>query len=235
MKRVVWLFIIIGLTSIIASGDTVKLKNGEELIGSWEKVQGGSLSFKSDILGETTIPLSKIASFSSTTPAVIVKNDKTTVSGQIELTPSGGWKVTKNGQSQTVPASSVMVIMPQTAYTALVEHHAALWQDWKGAANFGYNFQHGDQQTGTISAVVGATRERPAAPIFIRHWRTHYSLLLLFAKAKQNGLEIRSDTLSTSLRQDYLIAPSDFVFVFGQLDHIQAQGLYLRQTYGGGF
>ncbi|MGH9397677.1 MAG: DUF481 domain-containing protein [Terriglobia bacterium] len=235
MKRITWLVLAIGLITISASADVLTLKNGEQLIGSWITVKDGNLAFKSDTLGETTIPLSKVKSFSSTTPAVVVKKDNSTARGQLELMPTGDWQVTKGGQSQIVPASSIAVIMPQATFTSLVEHHAAAWQDWKGAANFGYNLQRGDQQTSTISAIVGATRERPEAPIFMRHWRTNYSLLMLFSKAKQNALEIRSDTITTSLRQDYLITPRDFLFGLGELDHIQAQGIYLRQTYGGGY
>ncbi|MGH9354628.1 MAG: DUF481 domain-containing protein, partial [Terriglobia bacterium] len=116
-----------------------------------------------------------------------------------------------------------------------VEHHAKLWQDWKGNASFGYAIQRGDQQTGTINANVAAVRERPEAPIFIRHFRTNYSLLMLFSKAQQDGVVVRSNTITTLLREDYLVSPSNFVFGFAQLDHILAQGIYLRQTYGGGF
>lgn len=235
MRRAAYLVLFAAIITVSAHADVLTLKSGEQLIGSWVTIKGGNLTFKSETLGETTIALSKIKSFSSSTPAVIVKTDNTTVRGQLELTPSGDWRVTHGGASQLVPASSVAVIMPQADYTSLVEHHAALWQDWKGSANFGYNLQRGDQQTGTISAVVGATRERPEAPIFIRHWRTNYALLLLFSKAEQSGVTIRSNTLSTSLRQDYLISPRDFIFGIAQLDHIQAQGIYLRQTYGGGF
>lgn len=235
MKRLVCLLIGLLCITVAASADVLTLKNGEKLTGSWVKVEGGSLTFNADILGQTVVPLSQIQSFSATKSGVVVQTNKSTVSGQIELQPDGSWKVTKDGKSHVVPASSITIIMPQATYSALIEHHATLWQDWKGSANFGYNLQRGDQQTGTISAIVGATRERPAAPIFIRHWRTNYSLLMLFSKAKQNGLEIRSDTITTNLRQDYLIAPHDFLFVMGELDHIQAQGLYLRQTYGGGY
>lgn len=235
MKRIAYLLIGLLCITIAANADVLTLKNGEKLTGSWVNVEGGSLTFNADILGQTVVPLSKIQSFTTATPGVVVETNKSTVSGQIELQPDGSWKVTKGGESHVVPASNITIIMPQSTYTGLVEHHATLWQDWKGSANFGYNLQRGDQQTGTISAIVGATRERPAAPIFIRHWRTNYSLLMLFSKAKQNGLEIRSDTITTNLRQDYLIAPHDFLFVMGELDHIQAQGLYLRQTYGGGY
>ncbi|MGH9469690.1 MAG: DUF481 domain-containing protein [Terriglobia bacterium] len=234
MKRMIWIVLAIILVSIPAAADVVTLKSGEQLIGTWENVEGGNLTFKSDTLGEVTIPLAKVKSMSYGA-GVIVEKNKSTVRGRLELLPSGDWQVTSAGQSQTIPAASVEAAMPVSTFNALEEHQAKLWQDWKGNANFGYNLQRGDQQTGTISANVAATRERPEAPIFLRHWRTNYSLLMLFAKAQQDGSIIRSNTISTAIREDYLLSPSDFLFVIAQLDHVQAQGVYLRQTYGGGF
>ncbi len=236
MRQIVWLMMCLALLTVSAmAADIVVLKSGEQLVGTWETVKGGNLTFKSDTLGEVTIPISKVKSFTTSTPAVIVKTGGATVQGQLQLLPSGNWQVTNAGQTQVVPAASVVAVMPQATFNSLVAHHAEAWQDWKGTANFGYALQSGDQETATISATVAATRERPEAPIFIHHWRTNYSLLMLFSNAQQDGVEIRSNTISTNLRQDYLFTPSDFVFAFGQLDHIQAQGLYLRQTYGGGF
>lgn len=235
LKHAILLLIGISLIAISASADTVTLKNGEQLVGTWETVKAGNLTFKSDTAGEVTIPLSKIKSFAPSNAAVVIRTDESRVRGQVELLPSGDWQVTQGGQTHVVPESAVDTIMPQTTFTSLVEHHGTLWQDWKGSANFGYNLQRGDQQTGLISAAVGATRERPEAPIFIRHFRTNYSLLMLFSKVKQNGIEISSNTLTTNLREDYLFAPDTFVFGTAELDHIQAQGLYLRQIYGGGF
>ncbi|MGH9327729.1 MAG: DUF481 domain-containing protein [Terriglobia bacterium] len=235
MKRIIYLVICMAfLTASAMAADVVTLKSGERLLGTWENVTGSNLTLKSDTLGEVTIAMSKVKSFVTSTPAVIVEKSRTTVRGQLKLLPSGSWQVTRAGRSQEVPAASVKSIMPQATYNSLVEHHANLLHDWKGAANFGYASQRGDQQTGTITANVDGTRERPEAPIFIAHWRTNYSLLMLFSKAEQDNVEIRSDTISALLRQDYLFTPSNFVFVLGQLDHIQAQGIYLRQTYGGG-
>lgn len=234
MKRIFWLAIAIMLISVPTFADTVTLKSGEQLIGTWENMEGGNVTFKSDILGEVTIPVSKVKSMSYGS-GIIVEKNKSTVRGRLELLPSGDWRVTSAGQTQTISASDVTIAMPAGTFDKLEEHHAALWQDWKGNANLGYNVQRGDQQTGTLSANVAATRERPEAPIFARHWRTNYSLIMLFAKAEQSGITIRSNTLTTTLREDYLITPTDFVFVIAELDHIQAQGLYLRQTYGGGF
>jgi putative salt-induced outer membrane protein YdiY len=234
MKKFVCLLFGMVLTAAITQGAVVTLKNGERLVGSWETVQNGTLTFKSSVAGEVTIPVSKIRSFKPSKSVVIVRNDGTTVRGQIELLPSGDWRVTRAGQSQVVPASAIKVIMPEADYTKLVNHQAKLWQDWHGGANAGYAVQSGNQQSSSISASVAATRERPAAPVFFRHFRTTYSLLMLFSHVTQSGVKLTSNTLTTNLREDYLFTPANFVFGFGEVDHIQPSGVYLRQIYGGG-
>jgi putative salt-induced outer membrane protein YdiY len=37
------------------------------------------------------------------------------------------------------------------------------------------------------------------------------------------------------VREDFIFTPTNFVFALAQIDHVSTQGLYLRQTYGGGF
>jgi putative salt-induced outer membrane protein YdiY len=235
MKRLICILLGTTLTAVSLRASVVILKNGERLAGTWVNVQGGNLTFKSDTLGQVTIPVAKIKSFTATKPAVIVRTDRSTARGQLKLLPSGNWQVSQNGRVQVVPASKVNVIMPESQYTSLVNHKAAPWQDWKGNANLGYSVQSGNQQSNIISINVAATRERPPAPVFRRHFRTTYSLTMLYSTVRQNGSSISANTLQTNLREDYLFTPDDFVFVSGELDHIQPQGLYLRQTYGGGF
>jgi len=105
----------------------------------------------------------------------------------------------------------------------------------KGGASLSYTVQRGDQQTSNFTTAVAATRDRPETPTFLRHWRTNYGLTMVFSHAAQNDISVTSNTFSTGLRQDYLFAPNDFLFGLVQFDHIGAQGLYLRQAYGGGY
>ena len=219
----------------LARADVVTLKNGDRVTGTLVTVKGGNLELKSDVLGDLTIPLAQVASFSADKPAVVMVKGQKPVQGQLQLESSGDWQVTASGKPQTVAAASVDVIMPAEDYQKLVEHTAKPWQDWKGTATLGYSIQRGDQQTNTFSTTVAAVRERPATPIFERHWRTDFGLNTLLAHAAQDGTSVTSNTISTSLRQDYLFAPDNFVFGLAELDHVGAQGLYLRQTYGGGY
>lgn len=219
----------------VAKGDTVTFKNGDKLAGTFVNVRSGVLALKSDVLGDVSIPLDKVQSFAAAKPAVIISTDKKIIRGQVELDPSGSWQVTANGTSQTVSAANVNVILLEDAYHNEVEVPAKPWQEWKGSANFGYAIQHGDQQTHNLSTIVVATRERPTDLLFMPHFRTNYGLTLLFSKAQQDGSAVTSNTISTNLREDYLLSPANFVFAMVQLDHVDAQSLYLQQTFGGGF
>lgn len=235
MRVVAGVLLALMCVSGVALGDTVTFKNGDKLTGTFVSVRGGNLALKSDVLGDVSVPLDKVQSFAVAKPAVIIGVDKKISRGQVELGPSGGWQVTANGSSQTVSAANVTAILPEDTYHSLVEVPAKPWQEWKGSANFGYAIQHGDQQTHSLSTIVTATRERSTDLLFVPHFRTNYGLTLLFSKAQQDGSEVTSNTISTSLREDLLLSPANFIFALGQLDHVDAQSLYLQQTFGGGF
>jgi putative salt-induced outer membrane protein YdiY len=235
MRYVAVLVFSLSCTCAVARADTVVFKNGDRLTGSLVDVRSGNLTLASEVLGTVTIPLSQVASYASAVPAVIVRTDEQIARGQVELAPTGDWQVTEAGSSQTVSAASVSAILTADSYSAQFEQRPKVWENWDGAVNFGYSISRGDQDTRTLSSTVDATREGPYNLIFRPHFRTNYNLTMLFSRAEQTGSFVSSNTITTRLRQDYLFSMKDFVFGFGQLDHIDAQGLYLRKTVGGGF
>ena len=138
----------------VARADAVTLKSGDRINGTMLTIKGGNLELKSDVLGDLTIPLAQVASFSAEKPAAVMVKGEKTFQGQLQLEPSGDWQVITNGKPQTVAAPGVDVIMPEEAYHKLVKHTAAPWQDWKEGASLGYAIQRGDQQTKTFSTTV---------------------------------------------------------------------------------
>jgi putative salt-induced outer membrane protein YdiY len=233
-KAILAIVFILALAAGAARADVVTLKNGDRVTGTLVSVKGGTLDLKSDVLGELMIPLAKVATFSAEKPVAVAVKGQNAVHGQLELTSAGEWQVTENGKSQTIAAASAELVMPADAYQALMEHNAPIWKDWKGSASLGYSVQHGDQNTSSFATTIGAVRERPATPIFDRHWRTNFTLTALLSHDSQAGVSVTSNTLSTGVRQDYVFTASNFVFGLAEIDHVGAQGLYLRQTYGGG-
>lgn len=218
----------------IAHADVVTLKNGDRITGTLVTIKGGTLQLNSDMLGSLSIPMAKVASYSVAKPVAVIVKGKEPMKGNLVLMPSGDWQVKANGQTQTVTAASVDTIMPAADYDKMIGASPKPWQAWKGLASLGETVQHGNQQTNTFTTTVTAVRERPATPIFQPHPRTTFGLTTLLSHAEEDGSTVTSRTLSTNLREDFLFTPANFVFGMAQLDHISTEGLYLRQTYGGG-
>jgi len=238
MRRIVCTLLTLACAGITAQADVVTLKNNDRVTGTLVTVSGGNLELKSDILGDLKIPMDQVKSFSAEKPvAVVVKGQQpgtAAARGQLELEPSGDWQLTENGKPRTITAASVDLIMPAEAYQKVEEHTARPWQDWTGNASLGYGLQQGNQQTRTFTTTINAVRERPATPIFAPHWRTNFDLTTLLSNSTQNNAFVDSHTLSTDVRPQYLFTADNFVFGLAQFDHISTQGLYWRQTYGGG-
>jgi putative salt-induced outer membrane protein YdiY len=236
MKRIVLtIFALLSFSAAAAQADVVTLKNGDRVTGTFVNEKDGKLQLKSEVLGDLSIPVDKIASFSAAKSVAVVIKGQKPIEGQLELTPSGEWQITTGGKSQKIAVATVEMIMDATEYEALENHNGKPWQDWKGTSTLGYSVQRGDQDTSNLAITVAAVRERPEAPIFHSHFRTNFGLTTLLAHATQGATKITSNTLDTNVREDYLFSPDNFVFVIGGLDHIGSQGLYLRETFGGGY
>ena len=218
-----------------AKADVVTLKNGDRITGTFINVRGTNLTLLADTLGTLTIPVEQVdAVFLGEIVTVIVQGQPT-LGGRLELGPSGDWQLTDDNEiTSTIGAASVDVILPVARYQSIVEHEAHPWQDWSGTVNLGFSVQRGNQQNNTFSSSIDTRRERPPAPIFKPHGRTNVHLTMLLSNATEADASIGSNTVSSSLRQDVLFSPGNFVFGIVQFDHVGTEGLTLRQTFGGG-
>ena len=196
-------------------------------------------------LGSVSIPMAQVATYTVEKPVAVVIKGQQPIRGRLELLPSGDWQVKgANGQVQTIAAAKPDLIMPADEYDK-VEQAPGPWQAWKGSASLGYSIQNGNQETNTLAISIAAGRERPATPIFEAHWRTKFDFTTLFSHAEQKQFPltgpptitstVTSRTLTADVRQDYLFTGDNFVFIFGQVNHVSTQDVYLQQTYGGGF
>ena len=235
MKLVLWVVFTLLLTGALAQADVVTLKNGDRVTATLVDVKDGKLDVHSEILGDLAIPLAQVTSFSAEKQVTVVTKGKRTVEGQLALQPSGEWQVTANGKSETIAAADAALIMPAEAYQKTQASTPNPLKEWKGSASLGYGLQQGNQDTRTFTTTINAVRERPETPLFTRHWRTNFDLTTLLSSSSENNTFIDSRTLSTDVRPQYLFTENNFVFGLVQFDHISTQGLYLRQTYGGGY
>jgi len=236
MKR----FSLLLLALIISRGTTraevLVLRNGDQLTGSWVRVTGEKILFKSEALGDVSLPMSKVKTMASTTPGVVLVKTGEAYSGRLSLLESGEWELKgEDGGFRRLDASTVVAIYPLEIYQAKGEEAPFRpFHNWQGKANVGYSLVRGNRDASTISLGVNGTRRFPNLPGLNERFRTNYLLTMLFANTRTSGVRTSANSITTSLRQDYFFSPTNFAFALGQLEHIQAQDLNLRQTYGGG-
>jgi putative salt-induced outer membrane protein YdiY len=235
MKYCAHLAILLALFSPPLRGGVVEFKNGDRLTGTVQRVVGSKLTLKTEMIGDVSIPVEKMKSFSGGKTAVVLVKDGRAFNGELSLLESGEWELKKNGGARRVEADSVEAIYPAATYQPEVEgRHEVPWRNWKGKGNVGYSLVRGDRDASTLSVGFNATRRQPDLPGLKEKLRTNFFLNMLFANTRTDGIQTSANSISSGMRQDFLITSNNFVFVLAQLDHIQTQSLNLRQTYGGG-
>ena len=68
-----------------ARADTVTFKNGDKLTGTLVNVRDGSIALKSDVLGDISIPLAKVETFSVEKTVVLLGKQTELARGQASL------------------------------------------------------------------------------------------------------------------------------------------------------
>ena len=236
MKNPGWPFLAIILCVISAHAETIQFENGDKLTGTWKSVTEDRVLFKSEALGDITIPVPKLKSLTISGLAVVILKKGQAYTGKLSLLESGEWELRGDNRGLLrASAGDVLAIYPLDVYLAKSqETKARRWQYWQGKANLGYSLVRGDRDAGTLSLGINATRRQPNLPGVSERFRTNYLLNMLFANTRSNGLRTSANSMTTALRQDFLYSPTNFMFILGQLDHVQTQSLNLRQTYGAG-
>ena len=219
-----------------AQAEVVLLKNGDRLTGEWVRVNDGKLVFKAEDIGEVTIPVAKMKSFATEKVGVALLKNGKAYRGSPALDDSGDWVLSLNGGRLSLSAASVEAIYPQEVYLPREpEEGQRPWRLWHGTGNLGYSLVRGDSRAATTAISFAATRKQPDLPGLNEKFRTHYMFNLLFANTQTlSSPRVSANSASSGLRQDFLFSPTNFVFLMAQLDHIEAQSLNLRQTYGSG-
>lgn len=233
-----WFSLLCLLMAAGARAQSVQFKNGDHLSGKWLKVEGAKIEFRSSALGKIAIPVAQVSAFAIEQPLVVMLRNGKAIAGDSAQLAANTWTVQSLHGSKQVPAGKVVMILPAAAYRTVVSEakvRAEPWRGWKGGATVGYSLQNGDQNARTVSVGMTAVRHEPRLPGVLERWRTNVNFNLLFAKASSDGVTVSSNSLTSSVRQDYFFKPQNFLFVLGQWDHILSQNLDLRQTYGGGY
>lgn len=220
-------------------------KNGERLVGHMLKAHGGSVTFKSDSLGEVNVDWSKIQELHTAGNfAVLDKGVKLNGKSDTSKVPQG--KISVADQTVTVtPASGAPVtvavaetahIVDEASFQKSVLHNPGFFEGWNGAVTAGASLVEATQTSHTFTGSLNFVRAIPTENWLAPRNRTIFDFTASDGVITQPGTpEIRTEIVHADLERDQYFSDKN-IFGFGQamFDHNYSQGLNLQQTYSGG-
>jgi hypothetical protein len=236
------------------TGDTVTFTNGDKLTGKVIKVAGGSLSFHSDILGDITVPLTKVSALATKrTFAAGEKGEHLTrgvVSAKVPVgkiaVENGTFRVTpRGGETQSFPVENLGFLIDEPTFRRALHDESDLLFGWTGSATVGATVVKATNSSQTYTGNVALVRAMPPTAGLPPISRTTLNLTGTYGLAKdptilsgghvfQTASITKTDILHGDTEYDRYLSRSLFGLVSASADHNFGNGLQLQQAYGGG-
>ncbi|MDR3698383.1 MAG: DUF481 domain-containing protein [Candidatus Sulfopaludibacter sp.] len=225
--------------------DVLIFANGEKLVGHLVASHGGTLTFKSDSLGDLTIDWKKVQELhASETFVVIHKNVELNRKSDLSKLPTGTVSMTDQkitvtpaaGAPETMPVADAAHLVDQPAFERVVLHSPGFFDAWNGAVMAGATLVEATQQSRTFTGAFNLVRAIPTANWLAARNRTSIDFSASDGFLSQPGSpSIKTDIIHGDIERDEYFSSKN-VFAFGRaaFDHNYSQGLDLQQNYGGG-
>lgn len=229
--------------------DVIVFKNGDQLTGTLVRAVGDSILFKSDIVGEVTIPLSKLKELRSSGSFAVLKKDTppsrtNTQTGMVTVDDHTVTLMHPMGQVETIPVSNVAYIIDQTTYDRELEKKAGPLYGWTGSVTAGASFVQSTQHGGTFTTGVKLVRTIPTVPYLPTRNRTLFNLSESYGKLTTPVIPqttpasadsvVKTSIFHTDLERDQYVSKRFYYLGTAAFDHNFSSGLDLQQIYGGG-
>lgn len=220
------------------------LSDDEKLIGHFVRSNGGSVVFKSDILGELTIDWSKIKELHAAGPfAVVGKDLKVTRHTDRSQIPTGpldmaNQTITVNpgGAAKTIPVSEAAHVIDQATLDKAILHTPGPLEDWAGAVTAGATIVEATQNSRNFTGAINLVRAIPSETWLAPRNRTTIGFSVTDGILTQpNTPSLKTDIVHAAVEHDEYLHSDVYAFGQATFDHNYSQGLDLAQTYGGGF
>ena len=241
------------LTSLLAqtappkpAPDTLILNDDEKLVGHFVRSNGGDLKFKSDLLGEVTIPWSKVKELhAGGTYTVVGKDIRLGRRSDTSKLPKGSLAATAKeinvsaapaAAPATVAVADAAHVIETSEFEQQVMHNPGLGENWTGSINAGATLVEATQQSRTFSGGFALVRAVPIEAWLDPRDRTIVDFNFASGVVKQPGVaDVKTDILHADLERDEYFSTHRFYgFAQASFDHNYSQGLDLGAQFGGG-
>jgi hypothetical protein len=239
--------------------DVVVFKNGDQLTGSFERSIGDKIMFKSDAVGEVTIPLDKVKELHSSSNFVLLKKDEKVTR---EPRPAGPVTIEDSTIKETLPTGTetmaikdVGYVIDGKTYNKELTSNPGPFSGWDGAITGGATVLQSTSYGQTFTAGVSLVRLIPSVAYLPPRTRTTFNLLETYGKLTQPVVPLppacngntgstapagcqdsvaKTNIFHADFEHDKYITPRFYMLGDVIFDHNYSQGLNFQQIYGVG-
>jgi hypothetical protein len=234
--------------------DTITFANGDQLTGSLVKVVYGTVSFHSDVLGDLTIPLTKIKAMHTAKPFAAGANDQHLTKQNLAAMIPVGTIALENetlqvtlpqAEVKSFPATDLAFMLDQQAFQRELHSQSNFLYGWTGSATLGASVVKATNSAQTYTGLVSLVRAIPTIAGMPAGSKTTLNTSATYGLAKDPQIVSGNDVFQTAsvtktnilhgdLEYDKFFTPMIFGLVSGSADHNFGNGLQLQQAYGAG-
>jgi Protein of unknown function, DUF481 len=234
--------------------DTITLINGDQLTGKLGKVVYGTVSFHSDVLGDLSIPLTKIKVMHTAEAfAAGAKNQYLTKKNVAMKIPVGEIAIEEDtlkimlpkGEVKSFPAKDIGFMLDEQSFQRELHNESDFFYGWYGSATLGASVVKATNSAQTYTGAVALIRAIPTIAGLPAGSKTTLNLSGTYGLAKdplivsgddvfQTASVTKTNILHGDLEYDKFFTPMVFGLVNGSADHNFGNGLELQQSYGAG-
>lgn len=231
-----------------AKPDVLIFTNGDRLTGKLLRAVGSNLVFKSDLLGEQTIPLDKVGEIQSTTEFRGLTRDlkKHDAVGVIKVAGPDVQivKASDNTVEATISKKDIGYLIDDPTYLKEVAHHASPWHGWNGAVTAGVTVVRSTDNSTTATAGLTLVRAIPTVPFLPKRNRTTLNVSESYGKLTTPANPLtnpptafavaKTNIFHADSERDQYVSSRFYALAELAFDHNYSQGLQLQQAYGFG-
>lgn len=234
--------------------DRIVFINGDQLTGKFEREVAGAVFFKSDILGEVSVPWSKVKELEAHAPMAVLDKNVTPRRGQVpQHLPEGAITVAgdmitihtpDHAMIQPIPVKNAQYILDQNTLNKQLYGRPGFFAAWNGSTTAGATVVQATQKQYTFNGAVALVRQVPTLSWLDTTNRTTLGFTGSYGKITQPAYvsegvfypstDTKSAIFHADAERDEYFSPRFYALAQTSFDHNYSQGLDLQQIYGGG-
>jgi putative salt-induced outer membrane protein YdiY len=202
------------LLTACAYADEIVFTNGDRITGRIVQAADGKLVIESDVAGKITVPMSKVATFTTTDPVAVHLEDGSVINQPLQAAPQG----------QIAPVGGVAAGLPVPLASIRAINPPPTAQPWRGSVAAGLLVATGNAESISANVTVDANRRGEDDRITLRG---EY----FFARQQDtatNDWTTSVDNWRVNGKYDYFFSPRWYMFFQGRVERDRIADLDLR-------